>query len=78
MRRAKRDTMWGMHNCPMGHARLTQWVNVLEDETRMLIVWCWEDIVVVVFVESDEHASWVPTFGVTRSVTRQIDHEQGR
>jgi hypothetical protein len=65
VRRAKLGGMWGMQDWPT-------WLHIQDDETGIPVVRRWQDMVVMVAGGAGKHSSCVPTFGATRSVTREI------
>ncbi|PON16087.1 hypothetical protein C2W62_20395, partial [Candidatus Entotheonella serta] len=65
VRRAKLGGMRGMQDWPT-------WLHIQDEDTGIPVVRRWEDIVVIVAGGAGKHSSCVPTFGATRSVTREI------
>ena len=62
----RKRAMWGMANFP-------KWVQVDDDATRVPIVGRPEDIHIIVTGGVGKHSSFIPTFGVYKSVTRKIE-----
>ena len=60
----KRGGMWGLGEWPASYPT--------EADALVPITQRWQDIMVVVAGGTGKHSCWLPTFGVTRSVTRPI------
>jgi hypothetical protein len=55
-----------------GMAMWPRWINQADETTTVPLVGRPEDILVMVAGGSGKHSCFIPTFGVTRSVTRKI------
>jgi hypothetical protein len=59
--------MWNMMNWP-------KWLNKEDDRTTIPLVGRAEDIHVLVAGGTGKHSAFIPTFGVTKSATRKVEH----
>jgi len=57
--------MWGMFPPPA-------WANTLDDDARLPVVERPEDILIAVAGGAGKHSVYLPTFGITRAVTRRV------
>ncbi len=57
--------MWGMFPPP-------PWINVLDDDAEVPVVARPEDILIAVAGGAGKHSCYLPTFGITRAVTRPV------
>jgi hypothetical protein len=61
--------MWGMMNWP-------KWLNKDDDRTMVPLVGKPEDIHIVIAGGTGKHSVFIPTFGISKSVTRKIERLQ--
>jgi hypothetical protein len=65
VRKLRLGGMWGMFPPPA-------WVNTLDDDAMLPIVATPEDILLAVAGGAGKHSVYLPSFGITRAVTRQV------
>lgn len=58
--------MWKMHEMP-------DWIDLTDDDAEVPIVGAPEEILVLVAGGAGKHSAFIPTFGLSRSVTRRIE-----
>jgi hypothetical protein len=58
--------MWKMHEFP-------DWIDLADDEAEVPIVGAPEEILVTVAGGAGKHSCFIPTFGLSKSVTRRIE-----
>jgi hypothetical protein len=58
--------MWRMHEMP-------DWIDLDDDDAEIPIVGAPEEILVLVAGGAGKHSAFIPTFGLTRSVTRRVE-----